>query len=343
MRHLAANVLTVLILLLVVGSGAIFWGQSSFRAPGPYSDAKILTVNPGDRLSEISERLLAAGMISNDVLFRIGARYRGDDRRLRFGEYEIPPQASMENILEVLVSGRSVQYFVTIPEGLSSWEVVQLLNAEDVLSGDIEDIPPEGVLAPNTYAVQRGEARISVLERMEAAQAAILTDAWENRVSGLPLGSPEEALILASIIEKETSVPEERRLVASVFINRLKRGMRLQTDPTVIYGITNGRGSLGRGLRRSELDRPTPYNTYFIDGLTPTPIANPGRAAIEATLNPETSPYLFFVADGSGGHAFAVSYEDHQRNVARWRRIERGFDPDLPEEPPSETDAEEVN
>ncbi|MEL6584861.1 MAG: endolytic transglycosylase MltG [Pseudomonadota bacterium] len=323
MRHLAANALTVVIVLLVIVSGAIVWGQAQFRAAGPLQEVALVTVEPGDRLDEITEALLTAGAIENDVIFRIGARYRGDDRRLRFGEYEIPPAASMEEVLDIIVSGRSVQYFVTVPEGLTSWEIVQLLNEEPLLTGEIEEIPPEGVLAPDTYSVQRGESRQALLTRMEDAQASILARAWDERVNDLPLDSIEEALILASIIEKETSVPEERRQVASVFVNRLNRGMRLQTDPTVIYGITEGRGSLGRGLRRSELDRPTPYNTYVIRGLPPGPIANPGRASIEAALNPDETPFIFFVADGTGGHAFSVTYEEHQENVRAWRRIER--------------------
>ena len=183
-------------------------------------------------------------------------------------------------------------------------------------------MPPEGALAPDTFEVRRGQDRQGIVDNMVAAQEAILAAAWENRQDGLPLASAEEALILASIIEKETSVADERRLVSSVFINRLNRGMRLQTDPTVIYGITEGRGVLGRGIRASELRAETPWNTYVIDGLPPTPIANPGRAAIEAAVNPDDTSLIFFVADGTGGHAFAETLDEHNRNVARWRQIE---------------------
>jgi len=213
-------------------------------------------------------------------------------------------------------------YRVAIPEGLTSWQIVQGLNEADFLTGEVVDIPAEGSLAPDTYEVRRGDDRNELLARMRASQEDILAEVWEGRVEGLPIETPEEALILASIIEKETSVPDERRQVSSVFVNRLNRGMRLQTDPTVIYGVTNGRGVLGRGIRQSELRDENPWNTYVIDGLPPTPIANPGRAAIEAAVNPDRTPYIFFVADGTGGHAFAETLEEHNENVARWRQIE---------------------
>ena len=216
----------------------------------------------------------------------------------------------------------SATYRVVIAEGATSWQIANALGEIDILRADVTDAPAEGSLAPRDYDVNEGDTVSSVLTRMQETQAGILADAWENRADDLPLETPEEALILASIIEKETSVPDERKQVASVFVNRLNRGMRLQTDPTVIYGITRGEGVLGRGLRQSELRAATPWNTYVIEGLPPTPIANPGQAAIEAALNPDTTPYIFFVADGTGGHAFATTLEEHNRNVARWRAIE---------------------
>lgn len=219
-------------------------------------------------------------------------------------------------------AGTPMLYRLVIPEGLTSWQVVQGLLAADFLEGEIVDIPPEGMLAPTTIDVNRGDSRLELLAEMQAAQERILAEVWANRAEGIPISTPEEALVLASIIEKETSVPEERGRVASVFTNRLNQGMRLQTDPTVIYGVTNGRGILGRGLRRSELDTETPWNTYRIDGLPPTPIANPGQAAIEAAVNPDDTDFIFFVADGTGGHAFAETLAEHNRNVARWREIE---------------------
>jgi UPF0755 protein len=211
---------------------------------------------------------------------------------------------------------------VTVAEGVTSWQIVDALKKADFLQGALETVPPEGSLAPGGYEVERGTERGALIAEMTEKQAKILADAWAGRSEGLPYDTPEEALIMASIVEKETGIPEERGRVASVFINRLQQGMRLQTDPTVIYGITKGEGVLGRGLRQSELRRETPYNTYVIDGLPPTPIANPGAEAIKAAVNPDQTDDLFFVADGSGGHAFAETLEEHNQNVAKWRAIE---------------------
>ena len=214
------------------------------------------------------------------------------------------------------------RFRIAVAEGVTSWQVVEGLKRISLLEGDISEVPAEGSLAPQSYEAKKGDKREELLAEMAERQDSILAEAWENRVEGLPVNSPEEALILASLIEKETGVAEERRQVASVFVNRLRLGMKLQTDPAVIYGITLGQGVLGRGLRRSELRAATPYNTYVIDALTPTPIANPGRASIEAALDPDSTDYIFFVADGTGGHAFAVTLAEHNANVARWRQIE---------------------
>ncbi|MEM6656540.1 MAG: endolytic transglycosylase MltG [Pseudomonadota bacterium] len=214
------------------------------------------------------------------------------------------------------------RYRVSVAEGVTSWQVVEALKGVGVLTGDVADIPPEGTLAPDSYDVKVGDDRNGILQAMQDAQQARINAVWEARRADLPLDSPEEMLILASIIEKETGVPEERGQVASVFVNRLNQGMKLQTDPTVIYGVTKGQGSLGRGLRRSELRRPTPWNTYVIDGLPPTPIANPGLASLEAAVAPDETDFVFFVADGTGGHAFAETLQEHNRNVAKWREIE---------------------
>ncbi|MCP3969420.1 MAG: endolytic transglycosylase MltG [Rhodobacteraceae bacterium] len=214
------------------------------------------------------------------------------------------------------------RYRIALAEGVTSWQIVDGLKNFDVLTGDVPAVPPEGRLAPDSYEVSVGHHRGDLLAEMEGRQNVRLEEAWRNRAEGLPFDTVEEALIMASIVEKETGLAEERRKVASVFINRLSQSMRLQTDPTVIYGITKGQGILGRGLRQSELRRETPWNTYVIDGLPPTPIANPGKAAIEAALNPETTPFLFFVADGTGGHAFAETLSEHNENVAKWRAIE---------------------
>ena len=225
-------------------------------------------------------------------------------------------------IYETVRDRADTRFRIAFAEGVTSWQVVEGLRAVDVLDGEVAEIPDEGTLAPRSYELRPGDSRADVLARMSEAQEAILAAAWESRAEGLPLETPQEALILASIIEKETGISGERRQVASVFVNRLERGMRLQTDPTVIYGITEGRGVLGRGLRQSELNRATPWNTYVIAGLPPTPIANPGRASIEAAVDPAETEYVYFVADGTGGHAFAETLAEHNRNVARWREIE---------------------
>lgn len=215
-----------------------------------------------------------------------------------------------------------LRWRITLAEGVTSWQVVESLRRADFLDGTIDAVPAEGSLSPFSYEVEKGALRTDLIAQMQARQSADLAELWSKRAEGLPYKSPEEALIMASIVEKETGIPEERKLVASVFLNRIAQGMKLQTDPTVIYGITKGEGVLGRGLRQSELRRETPYNTYVINGMPPTPIANPGRLSLEAALNPETSKFIFFVADGSGGHAFAETLEEHNKNVANWRAIE---------------------
>ncbi len=321
-RHIAANALTILIVALALLFGAIVWGQRQYSAPGPLAAPLVMEVERGEGLASVAAKLEASGAIKRDSMFRIAARYTKQDQGLKFGEYEIPPGASMKDILALLNRGGNVARQVIVPEGWTSWQVVQLLNARDDLSGDLTDIPAEGSLAPAGYDFQRGDTRQSLIDRMRTEQEGILAEAWANRAQGLPLRTPEELLILASIVEKETGVPEERTLVASVFENRLREGMRLQTDPTVIYGLTLGQEALGRGLRASELARPTPYNTYVVQGLPPTPIANPGKAAIEAAANPAEGDMRYFVADGTGGHAFAATLTEHNRNVAAWRRIE---------------------
>ncbi len=215
-----------------------------------------------------------------------------------------------------------MRWRITVAEGVTSWQVVDALKRADFMEGKIDQLPPEGSLAPDSYEVDKGADRQALIGEMMDRQARVLAELWATRAADLPYDTPEAAMVMASIVEKETGIAEERRQVASVFVNRLRKGMRLQTDPTVIYGVTNGEGILGRGLRQSELRRETPYNTYVIDGLPPGPIANPGRMAIEAALNPDSTEYLFFVADGTGGHAFAVTLEEHNENVAKWRAIE---------------------
>ena len=283
-------------------------------------------------MSQVLEAITATGRSTcgRDLNFRIGVT-RSDVvlseldltsnaytevARFDAGVDPLPPE-----YLEVS-DDPALVFRITVAEGVTSWQVVDALKKADFLQGALETVPPEGSLAPGGYEVERGTERGTIIAEMTEKQAAVLAEAWASRAEGLPYDTPEEALIMASIIEKETAVPEERGRVASVFVNRMQQGMRLQTDPTVIYGITNGEGVLGRGLRQSELRRETPYNTYVIDGLPPTPIANPGEASIKAAMNPDTTDYLFFVADGTGGHAVAQTLDEHNENVARWRRIE---------------------
>jgi UPF0755 protein len=322
-RSVAANAFTFLILLIVALGGFVAWAQGQFRNEGPLVEDLVFEVARGATLGAVSENLLSVGAISNEQLFRIGARYTERDTKLKFGEYVLPAGSSMDGILDILVEGKSVQYFVTIPEGMYITEIVARINANEDLTGEIESLPAEGMLAPNTYSFQRGDTRQSVVDRMLEAQIAILDEAWEGRADGLPLESKEELLILASIVESEAGGAGEWGLVASVFYNRLAANMRLQADATLRYGLTDGEERIRRGLRESELAKETAYNTYQIAGLTPTPISNPGRNAILATANPEISKFYYFVLDGSGGHAFAESLQQHNKNVAAWRKIER--------------------
>jgi UPF0755 protein len=323
MRSIAANAITIVIALSIVVAGLVAVGKRAFESPGPLERETLFVVPRGATLDRVAEALEAEGIISSAALFRIGARYERQAESLRFGEYRVPAAASMREVLELLGSGRVVQYAVTVPEGLTSWEIVRLLEEEAVLSGEIGSVPAEGSLAPETYSVSRGDSRAALIARMQARQTRLLEEAWAARAPGIEVATPEEALVLASIIEKETAVADERQRVSAVFHNRLRLGMRLQSDPTIIYGLTEGEGPLGRALTRSDINGPTRWNTYVIPGLPPTPIANPGRDAIFAAVQPIESDELYFVADGSGGHAFARTLQEHNRNVAAWRAIER--------------------
>ncbi|MCY4289306.1 MAG: endolytic transglycosylase MltG [Aestuariivita sp.] len=289
-------------------------------------------IEPTESMEMIVEKITAGGAntCGAEVIYRVGVT------RLVTEVREINPTTKKnESLIEFNVDTApfppvyqqkkdepGTRFRVSLAEGVTSWQVTEALKQIDVLTGDIDDVPIEGSLAPESYEFVRDELRAKILKKMQDLQKQRVDEAWSARFDGLPLNNPEEMLILASIIEKESGVAEERAKIASVFVNRLNRGMRLQTDPTVIYGITKGREVLGRGLRRSELTQPTPWNTYVIDGLPPTPIANPGRASIQAASRPDDTPYFFFVADGTGGHAFAQNLAEHNRNVTIWRRIE---------------------
>ena len=299
---------------------SIRFGTFEIHAGASMDDILDIITNPAGATDRFRV-LLRAGSDGGTVWF--GEREAGSELFTKKASYaageEIP-----QIFHELNGSGQSVSYRVAVPEGMTSWQVAQSLNTAGFLSGELDAVPPEGSLAPDTYSVESGTDRKGLLTRMQKAQQDILAEEWRQRADDLPVDSPEEALILASIIEKETALAEERGVVAAVFVNRLRLGMPLQTDPSVVYGVTGGEAPLDRGLRQSELNRDTPYNTYLHRGLPPTPIANPGRQSIRAALNPDDSDYLFFVADGSGGHAFAETYEEHRKNVRNWRKIEAG-------------------
>jgi UPF0755 protein len=319
--RLIAGVLLAVVAFVVVAGGWVLW---TYSGPGPKARegaATTVVLERGAGLAGIARELADAGVIRSRSLFMAAARFSGAAGRLKAGEYEFKSGASMSRVLDDIRAGRVVRHLVTVPEGWTSemaWEAVQ---KQPVLTGDAP-VPAEGSLLPDTYQVQRGDSRSAVLQRMARAQDDLMAELWPRRQAGLPFETPEQALTLASIVEKETGVAAERPRIAAVFVNRLRSGMRLESDPTIIYGVTRGR-PLGRGILLSELNARTPYNTYQVDGLPPTPIANPGRAAIEAVLNPPKSTELFFVADGTGGHVFASTYAEHQQNVARWRQLER--------------------
>ena len=317
------NLFMFFLFIGVAGLVALHWGNQQFTVAGPLTAPKEVSIKRGSGTSSIAKTLYSEGVITNELIFQAGVLARQAQSKLKAGEYRFQPGASMAQVLDKLVRGVVVTYKITIPEGLTSQQIVARLMAKEDMTGEILDIPPEGSLLPQTYNFSRGEDRRKVLERMRAAQKEIVEKLWAERAADLPVKTPGEALILASIVEKETGVAAERRRVAAVFVNRLKKGMRLQSDPTIIYGIVGGQGKLGRPILRSEIDKKTPYNTYQIDGLPPTPIANPGEAAIAAVLNPIKSSELYFVADGTGGHAFSKTLEEHNKKVRVWRKIAR--------------------
>lgn len=319
-RRRLPGLLGLVLLLILIAGGGLAW--TAF-GPGPGAkeggESTTVILKHGSNLPQISEALAEAGVIRLPFTFAVLAKATGGGGHLRAGEYAVPAHASAWDILAMIRAGKIVHHFITIPEGLSSAQVADILNASPVLSGEAEPAP-EGSIMPQTYDVERGQDRAEVTAQMQAAQKKLVQALWAERAPGLPYKSPEQAIAMASIIEKETAVPAERPHVAGVYLNRLAKGMRLESDPTIIYGITKGR-PLGRSLTHADVVDPTPWNTYAVAGLPPTPIANPGRASIEAALHPAPTKDLYFVADGSGGHVFAETFEQHSKNVARWRAI----------------------
>lgn len=311
----------------IAGTGALLY--HIYERPGPLEVSRTVAIPKGEGRIEIAERLEREGVISNRWAFvasHLMQSWIGKERKkldLKAGEYEIKKNASIREVVEIIAEGKSVLYKVSLPEGLTSQQIVERLKAEPNLTGDITEVPPEGSLLPDTYRFSKGMARQEMLDRMKAEQQRLMTSLWENRAPDLPVDSIEKAITLASIVEKETGRADERQRVAAVFTNRLRKPMRLQSDPTIIYGIVGGQGSLGRGITRADIDQKTAYNTYAINGLPPGPICNPGRPALEATLNPAKTTDLYFVADGSGGHKFSGTLDEHNDAVANWRKVER--------------------
>lgn len=319
------SLLGLVFIAMVAGLvGAVAWvvARDQFYADGPLKMPKNVVVARGSSTAAIGKTLEQEGVVTNALIFRGGVLLNGAQSKLKAGEYRFPEKITMEQVIDLLISGKSVVHKVTIPEGLTTQLSVERIAANDVLVGEIEGRVPEGSILPGTYVFDRGDKRADVLAAMKKAQQKLVMELWPGRAKDLPITTPREAVILASIVEKETGIPEERGHVASVFVNRLKKGMRLQSDPTIIYGIVGGQGKLGRPIKRSEIDAKTPYNTYQIDGLPPTPITNPGKEAIAAVLNPDVSDDLYFVADGSGGHVFSKTLQEHELNVRKLRAIE---------------------
>jgi UPF0755 protein len=305
-----------------VAGSTYYFGRQRFVAPGPLAQDKVVNIPRGLGTKEISDLLAREGVIDQPYVFIggvIALKARGE---LKHGEYRFAARSSVADVVETLMEGKVVQHAMTVPEGLTSEQIVARLQDNDVLTGTIAQIPPEGALLPETYKFTRGTTREQVIQRMQQAGKRALQEIWERRDPDLPLKSPQEMVTLASIVEKETGKAEERTRVAAVFLNRLRRKMRLQSDPTIIYGLVGGKGSLGHPILKSEKEQPTPYNTYLIDGLPPGPIANPGRASLEAVANPARTKELYFVADGSGGHVFSENYDQHLKHVGKLRELE---------------------
>jgi UPF0755 protein len=316
-------VLTMLAALASVVAIAVWTQTKAFLVQhGPSVRETVVVLPRGAGLDEITARLDAAGVIDRPWLFRLAVRLRGQDRALKAGEYAFPARVTPASVINMLARGETVARRLTVAEGLTVAEVYRLLAETDGLAGELPYPPPaEGSLLPETYFYALGDERAELVRRMRQGMLDLLDDLWAARNQALPLTDRQQALILASIVDKETSLAEERALVAAVLFNRLRHGMRLQSDPTVIYGLTDGTGALDRALTRGDWRHDSVYNTYRIDGLPPGPIGNPGRASLEAVFNPAAVDYLYFVADGTGGHAFASTLEEHNRNVARWRQI----------------------
>ncbi|HWY61285.1 MAG TPA: endolytic transglycosylase MltG [Rhizomicrobium sp.] len=317
--------LPLILALGLIAAGTVEWASAAWNEPGPPASSgkqSVVLIAPRTSVHDIARQLQDAHLLNYALVFELDLRLHRLNDQVKAGEYAVPSKASMADIAAILVSGKSIQHRLTAAEGLTSAMIAKLVVDEPALTGDAGAVPAEGSLLPETYLFTRGVTRAEMLDRMRKAQQTFLAEHWLGRAQDLPFRSMDQAVILASIVEKETSLPEERRHIAAIFINRLKAGMKLQSDPTIIYGISKGY-PLGRGIRESEIQADTPYNTYVIDGLPPTAISNPGKDSLAAVLNPEDSRDLYFVATGRGGHAFAATMAEHQKNVIAYRALEK--------------------
>ncbi len=323
MRRIVPSVVALLVLSAIAAGGLFAWGHAQFTRPGPLAAPVTIVIPKGAGLAAIAGRLTQAGVLTYPTVFRLGARLIKADKGLQAGEYAFPAAMSMREVLALLNGGKTVVRRFTIVEGATAAEIVTVLGVVDGLIGDIKHRPGEGELLPETYHFSFGDRRDAVVDRMAEAMRRTVAELWSARAPDLPLKNEHEAVVLASVIEKETGLADERARVAAVFVNRLRRGMRLQSDPTVVYALTDGKATLGRNLTRADLKTPSPFNTYLNKGLPPGPICNPGRESLAAALHPAITKELYFVADGSGGHLFARTLAAHNRNVARWRKIRK--------------------
>src|ERR1700709_2107683 len=319
------NAIITIVLIAMIGAGGVYvYGKKMLESPGPLAEDKIVNIPARSKTREIAETLQREGVIDiNPWMFMGTAFALKASSELKPGEYSFQKNASLRDVIGTIVEGKVVQHAVTIPEGLTSEQIVTRLGDNDIFAGSVREMPREGSLLPETYKFPRGTTRDQVIQRMQQTQKRVLAEIWERRNPDVPVKSPEALITLASIVEKETGKADERSRVAAVYVNRLRQKMKLQSDPTIIYGLVGGKGTLGRPSKRSEITQPSPYNTYVVDGLPPGPIANPGRASLEAAANPARTRDLFFVADGTGGHAFHETYDQHQKNVAKLRTMEK--------------------
>jgi len=326
-RHplvIAGNAIFTIILIAALAGGLAYSvGKNRIDSAGPLDRDKIVNIPRGLGLREIADVLAKENVIDQPWFFIGGVVVLKAREDLKYGEYNFKKNITLREAIETIVEGKVIQHAVTIPEGLTSEQIIARLVEVDFLAGNIREVPKEGTLLPETYNFPRGTTREQAIQRMQQAQRRVLQEVWERRSADIPVKTVEQLITLASIVEKETGKPDERTRVAAVFANRLKQRMRLQSDPTIIYGLVGGKGTLGRPIMKSEIDQPTPYNTYVVEGLPPGPIANPGRGSLEAVANPARTKELYFVADGTGGHAFAETLQQHQQNVARLRQFEQ--------------------